>query len=276
MANLRTNTHDAPSRPPVVPLDKPGNLPPSRIPIFAGGQRRGHVGRKASEAVVSRFGVRNAKLGKVDGKLAWVGQNDAEVRRQNELKQVRAQRTAQAQRGHSTRRGPERPSSARTATGEMTQSKNATVTAATRARRQNQATTSAPTCAATRQTTITTDSRRRSRHYGGSAMSNKNKPAPVNPAFSHMSHESLRRPRRPALTLPASVRQRWVRRSHRQVPWGQRLQNVRTANFNYHPQGMVKRMDQAAADSAFLFHAVLSLPSGPQNGISDRRSGTDF
>jgi hypothetical protein len=90
----RKSTHDAPTRPPEVPTEKPGTLPPNRIPIYAGGQRRGHVGRLASEAVVaSHFGVRNPKLGKVDGRTAWIGQNDAEVRRQTELK--KAQRVKQ-------------------------------------------------------------------------------------------------------------------------------------------------------------------------------------
>lgn len=52
----------------------PGELPSSRIPIYdAKGRRRGHVGRSASEATVARFGVTDAKLGKKDGRDAWIG-----------------------------------------------------------------------------------------------------------------------------------------------------------------------------------------------------------
>jgi len=54
----------------------PGELPASRLPIYdAKGNRRGHVGRKASAATVARFGVPNAKLGKRDGRDCWQGSN---------------------------------------------------------------------------------------------------------------------------------------------------------------------------------------------------------
>jgi hypothetical protein len=77
MAKFRKGP-DAPDRPPVKSLDKPGtSLPRGAIPIYAGGVRRGHVsGNKATAATVTRFGVRNAKLGKVDGKTAWIGENE--------------------------------------------------------------------------------------------------------------------------------------------------------------------------------------------------------
>jgi len=58
----------------------PGELPPSRIPIFdAQGRRRGHVGHKASAATVARFGVHNAKLGTRNNRVAWIGKTLAEV-----------------------------------------------------------------------------------------------------------------------------------------------------------------------------------------------------
>lgn len=90
MVKYRTG-HDAPEprKPKIV---KPGELPPGRIPIIDGntGARRGHVGHTASEATVARFGVRNPKLGKRDGKLAWIGEADAFNRRRQEIS--RAQR----------------------------------------------------------------------------------------------------------------------------------------------------------------------------------------
>ena len=50
-------------------------MPPTYIPIIdERGNQRGHVhGLKASEATIARFGVRNAKLKKINGKLTWVG-----------------------------------------------------------------------------------------------------------------------------------------------------------------------------------------------------------
>jgi hypothetical protein len=54
---------------------KPGELPPGRLAVIdANGNRRGHVGAKASQATCARFGVFGAELRKgPDGKLAWVG-----------------------------------------------------------------------------------------------------------------------------------------------------------------------------------------------------------
>ena len=56
------------------PEDSPGTLHPHHIPIFDHkGQHRGHVGPKATAATVARFtGQHGSKLGKQDGKLAWI------------------------------------------------------------------------------------------------------------------------------------------------------------------------------------------------------------
>jgi len=55
--------------------DKPGLLHEHHIPIFDhAGNHRGHVGPKATAATVSRFiHQHGAKLGKKDGKTAWIG-----------------------------------------------------------------------------------------------------------------------------------------------------------------------------------------------------------
>ena len=55
--------------------DAPGTLHPHHIAIFDHkGRMRGHVGPKATAATVSRFiGQHGAKLGKKDGKTAWIG-----------------------------------------------------------------------------------------------------------------------------------------------------------------------------------------------------------
>jgi hypothetical protein len=73
MTKFRTNTHDAPERLPTKPADKPGALPPHRIPVIVDGQRAGHVGYKASAATVKRFGAQRAKLGTHEGRPAWIG-----------------------------------------------------------------------------------------------------------------------------------------------------------------------------------------------------------
>lgn len=76
MAKYRTDGRDVAPKIKKPEDTKPGELPPSRIPIYdAKGRRRGHVGRKASEATVARFGVSDAKLGKKDGRDAWLGSN---------------------------------------------------------------------------------------------------------------------------------------------------------------------------------------------------------
>jgi hypothetical protein len=54
--------------------DAPGTLHPHHIPIFDHkGRMRGHVGPKATAATVARFtGQHGSKLGKKDGKPAWI------------------------------------------------------------------------------------------------------------------------------------------------------------------------------------------------------------
>jgi hypothetical protein len=50
-------------------------IPETRIPIFDNkGRLHGHVGKKATAVTVGRFNVRNAKLGKKDGRTAWIGE----------------------------------------------------------------------------------------------------------------------------------------------------------------------------------------------------------
>lgn len=86
MSKYRVSRHDAPERP------KAADVRPSYIPIIdERGNQRGHVhGLKASEATIARFGVRNAKLKKIDGKLTWAGEASANTLRRQELS--RAQR----------------------------------------------------------------------------------------------------------------------------------------------------------------------------------------
>jgi hypothetical protein len=86
MVKYRVSRHDAPERP------KAADVPPSYIPIIdERGNQRGHVhGLKASEATIARFGVRNAKLKKIDGKLTWAGEASANALRRQEIN--RAQR----------------------------------------------------------------------------------------------------------------------------------------------------------------------------------------
>jgi hypothetical protein len=42
-------------------------------------------GLKATEATVARFGIKNAKLKKIDGKLSWAGEASANTLRRQEL-----------------------------------------------------------------------------------------------------------------------------------------------------------------------------------------------
>jgi hypothetical protein len=85
----RESRHDAPVRPSSKPIDPPGTLPASRIPVLdSKGNRRGHVGFKAGPSVAGRFGVRNAKLVKVGGKFAWAGEASANARRRQEHQQA--------------------------------------------------------------------------------------------------------------------------------------------------------------------------------------------
>lgn len=53
---------------------KPGQVPEGRIGVFDGkGRMRGHVGPLATANVCNRFGVSDAKLGKKNGRNAWLG-----------------------------------------------------------------------------------------------------------------------------------------------------------------------------------------------------------
>lgn len=62
-------------RPAKKPEPKPGIVDKHHIPIFDHKDRmRGHVGPLATAATVSRFiGQHGAKLGKKDGRTAWLG-----------------------------------------------------------------------------------------------------------------------------------------------------------------------------------------------------------
>jgi len=76
MSKYRTDTRDIAPKIELPEKQTPGECPDNRVPIYdVEGRRRGHVGRKASAATVARFGVRNAKLGKKDGREAWLGGN---------------------------------------------------------------------------------------------------------------------------------------------------------------------------------------------------------
>jgi hypothetical protein len=80
MKKFRNTGYDAPAA--IVPKKvTPGELPPSRIPIYdAQDRRRGHVGYKASAATVAgRFGVPNPRIGQRNGRVAWIGKTLAEV-----------------------------------------------------------------------------------------------------------------------------------------------------------------------------------------------------
>jgi hypothetical protein len=54
---------------------KPGAIPPGKVAVYDHqGNRRGHVGPKASAVTAARFGAANAKLQRVRGASAWVGE----------------------------------------------------------------------------------------------------------------------------------------------------------------------------------------------------------
>jgi len=72
MAKYRTNSRDIAPAVRKITKSKPGDLPANRIPVFdAGGNRRGHVGFKASSATCARFGVPDAVLMTKNGRAAW-------------------------------------------------------------------------------------------------------------------------------------------------------------------------------------------------------------
>lgn len=116
MTKYRTNTADAPEPVKLTPADPPGTLPKNRIPILnQNGRRVGHVGHRASEATVLRFGIRDAKLTKVDGRAAWIGRDDFGARRQAATKRLHDLRAAKGSVSHSptapeTRARPKRGS----------------------------------------------------------------------------------------------------------------------------------------------------------------------
>lgn len=60
---------------PGVPAPEAGHPPLNRIPIVDHkGNMRGHVGHSATQATVARFlGRHGAKLGKHEGRVAWIG-----------------------------------------------------------------------------------------------------------------------------------------------------------------------------------------------------------
>jgi hypothetical protein len=71
---FRTDTRDIAPVVRKITESKPGTLPANRIPVFdADGNRRGHVGYKASAATCARFGVPDAALTTKDGRPAWCG-----------------------------------------------------------------------------------------------------------------------------------------------------------------------------------------------------------
>ncbi len=71
MAKFRTTGPDV--LPPKKKIKTVDPLPPSRVPIFKNDHMVGHGGRKASSATVSRFtGTHDNKLGKKDGRDAWI------------------------------------------------------------------------------------------------------------------------------------------------------------------------------------------------------------
>lgn len=80
MKKFRTDGRDVAPALPEVTNEKPGALPPNRIPVIdAHGNRRGHVGYKASAATANRFGVHDAKLVTHQGRPAWQGMTIAEA-----------------------------------------------------------------------------------------------------------------------------------------------------------------------------------------------------
>jgi hypothetical protein len=74
MTKNRTKGPDVMPPKPKKPSDKPGTLDEHHIPIYDHKDRmRGHVGPLATEVTVARFtGQHGSKLGKRDGKPAWI------------------------------------------------------------------------------------------------------------------------------------------------------------------------------------------------------------
>jgi hypothetical protein len=74
MTKFRKTGHDLMPPKSKKPEEKPGTLNEHHIPIYDHKDRmRGHVGPKATEVTVARFtGQHGSKLGKRDGKPAWI------------------------------------------------------------------------------------------------------------------------------------------------------------------------------------------------------------
>ena len=74
MAKFRTTGPDVLQKPVKKPMPEPGIVPDHRVPIFDHkGRMRGHVGHKATAVTVARFtGQHGSKLGKKDGRTAWI------------------------------------------------------------------------------------------------------------------------------------------------------------------------------------------------------------
>lgn len=75
MSKFRKGGHDVMPPSSKSPAVKPGTLPEHRIPVFDfKGHMRGHVGPAATSVTVARFVHQHgAKLGKKDGRTAWLG-----------------------------------------------------------------------------------------------------------------------------------------------------------------------------------------------------------
>lgn len=65
-------THDAPA-PMKSKTTTPGKIQPGKVGIYKGRNLVGQCGRLATSITARRFGVHDAKLGKRNGKDAWVG-----------------------------------------------------------------------------------------------------------------------------------------------------------------------------------------------------------
>lgn len=77
----RNQPTDARQGSPKAIQNKPGEVPKGRYGVFVNGGRTllGHVGGKATSATARRFGSYGAKLAKVQGRQAWLGETLAEV-----------------------------------------------------------------------------------------------------------------------------------------------------------------------------------------------------
>jgi hypothetical protein len=79
---FRKSQYDAPERP------KPADETPRYIPIVdERGNTRGHVhGLGATEATIAgHFGIHNARLKKIKGKLTWAGESGANTLRRQQI-----------------------------------------------------------------------------------------------------------------------------------------------------------------------------------------------